>query len=131
MNSQTQTIDEYIADFPLEVQVVLEQIRATIRAAAPNATEAIKYGMPTFVRHGNLVHFAAFKNHIGFYPVPSGLAAFKEELSVYDQSKGTIRFPFGTPVPLELIARIVEFRLEENLRKVMAKSKKPRPTKIL
>jgi uncharacterized protein YdhG (YjbR/CyaY superfamily) len=124
MNVQLQTIDEYIAGFPPEVQVVLEQIRATIRAAAPDATEAIKYGMPTFVQHGNLVHFAAFKNHIGFYPVPSGIEAFKAELSVYDQSKGTIRFPFGTPVPLELIARIVKFRLEENLRKATAKSKK-------
>jgi uncharacterized protein YdhG (YjbR/CyaY superfamily) len=124
MNSQRETIDEYIADFPLEIQVVLEQIRATIRAAAPDATEAIKYGMPTFVQHGNLVHFAAFKNHIGFYPVPSGIEAFKTELSVYDQSKGTIRFPFGRPVPLELIARIVKFRLEENLRKAAAKSKK-------
>jgi uncharacterized protein YdhG (YjbR/CyaY superfamily) len=130
MNSQRQTIDEYIADFPLEIQVMLEQIRATIRAAAPDASEAIKYGMPTFVQHGNLVHFAAFKNHIGFYPVPSGIEAFKTELSVYDQSKGTIRFPFGTPVPLELIARIVKFRLEENLRKATAKSK-PRSTKIL
>lgn len=132
MNVQLQTIDEYIAGFPLEVQVVLEQIRATIRAAAPDATEAIKYGMPTFVQHGNLVHFAAFKNHIGFYPVPSGIAAFKAELSVYDQSKGTIRFPFGTPVPLALIARMVKFRLEENLRKATAKSKqKSKPTKIL
>jgi uncharacterized protein YdhG (YjbR/CyaY superfamily) len=131
MNSQRQTINEYIADFPLEIQVVLEQIRATIRTAAPDASEAIKYGMPTFVQHGNLVHFAAFKNHIGFYPVPSGIEAFKTELSVYDQSKGTIRFPFGTPVPLELIARIVKFRLEENLRKVLAKSKKPDPTKTL
>jgi uncharacterized protein YdhG (YjbR/CyaY superfamily) len=130
MNSQRQTIDEYIADFPLEIQVMLEQIRATIRAAAPDASEAIKYGMPTFVQHGNLVHFAAFKNHIGFYPVPSGIEAFKTELSVFDQSKGTIRFPFGTPVPLELIARIVKFRLEENLRKTAAKSK-PRSTKIL
>jgi uncharacterized protein YdhG (YjbR/CyaY superfamily) len=114
MNVQLQTIDEYIAGFPLEVQVVLEQMRATIRAAAPDATEAIKYGMPTFVQHGNLVHFAAFKNHIGFYPVPSGIAAFKAELSVYDQSKGT------------------KFRLEENLRKATAKSKqKSKPTKIL
>jgi uncharacterized protein YdhG (YjbR/CyaY superfamily) len=123
MNSQRETIDEYIADFPLEIQVVLEQIRATIRSAAPDASEALKYGMPTFVQHGNVVHFAAFKNHIGFYPVPSGIEAFKTELSVYDQSKGTIRFPFGTTVPLELIARIVKFRLEENLRKVKSKQK--------
>jgi uncharacterized protein YdhG (YjbR/CyaY superfamily) len=128
--STFQTIDEYIAGFPLEVQAVLEQIRSTIHAAAPEATEAIKYGMPTFVLHGNLVHFAAFQKHIGFYPVPSGIAAFKEELSVYGQSKGTIRFPFGMPVPLELIARIVRFRLEENLRKAKSK-KKLEPTKTL
>jgi uncharacterized protein YdhG (YjbR/CyaY superfamily) len=124
VNTQTQTIDGYIAGFPADVQVLLEQIRATIRAAAPDATEAIKYAMPTFVQHGNLVHFAAFQNHIGFYPAPSGVEAFKVDLAVYDQSKGTIRFPFGTPVPLELIARIVKFRLEENLRKAAAKSKK-------
>jgi uncharacterized protein YdhG (YjbR/CyaY superfamily) len=130
MNLQRETIDEYIADFPKDAQVLLEQIRVTIRAAAPDASEAIKYGMPTFVQHGNLVHFAAFKNHIGFYPVPSGIEAFKTELSVYNQSKGTIRFPFGTPVPFELIARIVKFRLEENLRKATAKSK-PRSTKTL
>jgi uncharacterized protein YdhG (YjbR/CyaY superfamily) len=132
VNPQFQTIDEYIAGFPTDVQVVLEQIRITIRVAAPEATEAIKYGMPTFVQHGNLVHFAAFQRHIGFYPVPSGIAAFKEELSVYDQSKGAIRFPFGTSVPLELIARIVKFRLEENLRKLATKSKKKlEPTKTL
>jgi uncharacterized protein YdhG (YjbR/CyaY superfamily) len=98
------------------VRVVLEQLRATVRAAAPEATEAIKYAMPTFVQHGNLVHFAAFKNHIGFYPAPSGIEAFKADLAVHDQSKGAIRFAFGTPIPLELIARIVKFRLEENLR---------------
>jgi uncharacterized protein YdhG (YjbR/CyaY superfamily) len=126
MNTQLQTIDEYIAGFPLEVQAVLEQIRSTVRAAAPDATETIKYAMPTFVQFGNLVHFAAFKNHIGFYPAPSGIEMFKDDLAVYGQSKGTIRFPFGTPVPLELIARIVEFRLEENLRK-----RKLKPTKIL
>jgi uncharacterized protein YdhG (YjbR/CyaY superfamily) len=123
VNTQTQTIDEYIAGFPQDVQVILEQIRAAIRAAAPDATEAIKYAMPTFVQHGNLVHFAAFKNHIGFYPAPSGIEAFKVDLAVYGQSKGTIRFLFGTPVPLELIARIVQFRLEENLRKVAAKKR--------
>ncbi len=132
MNSQRETIDGYIAGFPPEVQVVLEQIRSTIHAAAPDASEAIKYGMPTFVQHGNLVHFAAFKNHIGFYPVPSGIEAFKTELSLYDQSKGAIRFPFGTLVPFELIARIVRFRLEENLRKATVNSKKKLElTKIL
>jgi uncharacterized protein YdhG (YjbR/CyaY superfamily) len=130
--SQLENIDEYIAGFPPEVQVVLEQIRTTIRAAAPDATETIKYGMPTFVQYGNLIYFAAFQKHIGLYPTPSGIEAFKAELIKYDQSKGTIRFAFGTPVPLELIARIVKFRLEENLRKALAKSKKkPKLTKTL
>jgi uncharacterized protein YdhG (YjbR/CyaY superfamily) len=123
MNTQVQSIDEYIAGFPTDVQVTLEQIRATIRAAAPDASEAIKYGMPTFVQHGNLVHFAAFQNHFGLYPAPSGIEAFKNDLAVYGQAKGTIRFPFSTPIPFELIARIVKFRLAENLRKA-AKAKK-------
>lgn len=113
--------------------MVLEQIRATIRAAAPDAKEAIKYAMPTFVQHGNLVHFAAFQNHIGFYPAPGSIEAFKDDLAVYGQSKGTIRFPFGTPVPFELITRIVKFRLEENLRKTVTKTTKSKtksePTK--
>jgi uncharacterized protein YdhG (YjbR/CyaY superfamily) len=126
MNQQTQTIDEYIARFPLEVQVTLEQIRSTIRAAAPDATEAIKYGMPTFVQHGNLVHFAAFQKHISLYSVPTGIEIFEAELSAYDQSRGTVRFPSGTPVPLELMARIVKYRLEENSRKFAAK--KPQST---
>ena len=124
MNSQMQTIDGYIAGFPLEVRVALEQVRATVRAAAPEASETIKYAMPTFVQCGNLVHFAAFQHHIGFYPAPSGIEAFKDDLTEYGQSKGAIRFPFGTPVPLELIARIVKFRLEENLRKAAAKTKR-------
>jgi uncharacterized protein YdhG (YjbR/CyaY superfamily) len=130
MNSQVQTIDDYIAGSPQDVQVLLEQVRTAIRAAAPDATEAIKYAMPTFVQQGNLVHFAAFKNHIGFYPAPSGVEAFKDDLAVYGQSKGAIRFPFGMPLPLELIARIVKFRLEENLDKTKSKQK-PGPTKTL
>ena len=117
------TIDEYIATFPEETQKVLQDIRATIKAAAPEAQEKISYQMPTFFLNGNLVHFAAFKNHIGFYPVPTGIAKFKKELSVYEQGKGSVQFPLDQPMPLDLIKKIVEFRLKENLAKVKAKKK--------
>ena len=106
-------IDEYIAAFPREVQAILEQIRATIRKSAPEAEEAIKYRIPTFVLNGNLVHFAAFKHHIGFYPTPSGIEAFKRELSRYEGAKGSVQFPIGEPVPFDLIRRIVKFRAKE------------------
>jgi uncharacterized protein YdhG (YjbR/CyaY superfamily) len=109
-----QTIDAYIAGYPEEVQAILQQIRRTIHETAPEATEAISYGMPTFKLHGNLVHFAAFKNHIGFYPVPSGMAAFQEELAAYKQGKGSVQFPLDKPMPLDLIRRIVEFRVQES-----------------
>jgi len=115
-------IDEYISSYPEEIQILLEQVRTTIKQAAPEAEEAIKYAMPTFVLNGNLVHFAAFKNHIGFYPVPSGIEAFKKELSVYKGAKGSVQFPLDQPMPLELIAEIVKFRVNENLLK--AKTKK-------
>jgi len=115
-------IDEYISGFPEEIQILLEQVRATIKQAAPEAEEAIKYAMPTFVLNGNLVHFAAFKNHIGFYPVPSGIEAFKKELSVYKGAKGSVQFPLDKPMPLKLISEIVKFRVNENLLK--AKTKK-------
>ena len=111
------TIDEYIAGFPQDVQVILEKIRRTVREAAPDAEEAIKYQMPTFRLKGNLVHFAAFKNHIGFYPVPTGIEAFKDELSVYEGGKGSVRFPLDRPIPYDLISRIVQFRVKENLKK--------------
>ncbi len=117
------TIDEYIAAFPQDVQARLQEIRETIRAAAPEATEAIKYGIPTFVQHGNLVHFGAYKYHIGFYPAPSGLEAFKEKLAAYPGSKGTVQFPFDQPLPLDLVRDIVEFRLQENLAKAKLKKK--------
>ncbi len=110
-------IDTYIAGFPPEIQVLLEQIRSAIRKAAPAAEETIKYAMPTFVLNGNLVHFAAFKNHIGFYPVPSGIEAFKKELSVYKGGKGSVQFPLDEPMPLDLITKVVEFRMKENQRK--------------
>ncbi len=115
------TIDEYIAGFPAEVQALLQEMRATIRATAPEATEAISYRMPTFKLHGILVHFAAFKNHIGFYPVPSGLEAFKEELAAYKGGKGSVQFPLDQPLPLALVEKIVRFRVAENLAKAAAK----------
>ena len=117
-----QTIDEYIAGFSPEIQEKLETIRATIRKAAPKAEEAISYMMPTFKLHGNLVHFAAFKNHIGFYPGASGIAAFQEELAGYETSKGTVQFPLDKRVPLSLITKIVKFRVQQNLDKAAAKA---------
>ena len=121
MNTLINSIDEYIGTFPQEIQILLEQVRATIKQAAPEAEEAIKYAMPTFVLNGNLVHFAAFKNHIGFYPVPSGIEAFKKELSVYKGAKGSVQFPLDEPMPLKLISEIVKFRVNENLVKAKAK----------
>lgn len=110
-------INAFIADFPDEVQKILEQIRATIQQAAPDAKEAIKYGMPTFVLNGNLVHFAAYKNHIGFYPAPTGIDAFIDELAQYRTGKGTIQFPIDKPIPFDLITKVVKFRVDENLKK--------------
>jgi len=117
-------IDEYIADFPPEIQEKLEKIRATIRKAAPKAEEAISYMIPTFKLHGNLVHFAAYKNHIGFYPGAGGIAAFQEELTGYETSKGTVQFPLNKRLPLTLITKIVKFRVAQNLDKAAAKAKK-------
>ncbi len=118
-NSKTPlTIDEYIAGFPEEIQVILQKIRQVIKEAAPEAQEAISYQMPTFKVEGNLVHFAAYQNHIGFYPVPSGIEKFKAELSIYKQGKGSVQFPLDQPIPYDLISRIVKFRVEENLKKV-------------
>ncbi|MGA7607834.1 MAG: DUF1801 domain-containing protein [Anaerolineales bacterium] len=118
------TIDEYIATYPEEVQQILKDMRTTIKAAAPEATEKISYQIPTFYLKGNLVHFAAFKNHIGFYPTSSGIQAFKKELSVYDGAKGTVRFPMDKPLPLKLISKIIKFRVEENLKREKIKSSK-------
>jgi len=117
-------IDEYIAQFPPDVQEILQELRATIRAAAPEAEEAISYQMPTFKLKGYLVYFAAYKNHIGFYPAPRGIEAFKEELSAYKGGKGTVQFPIDKPLPQELISKIVRYRVAENLEKAAAKSKK-------
>lgn len=129
MNTEITTIDQYIAGFPDHIQKLLESVRATIHKAAPDAEEAIKYAMPTFVLHGNLVHFAAFKNHIGFYPAPSGIEAFKKELSAYKSSKGAIQFPLDKPLPLKIISQIVKYRMAENLEKAKAKTKTKAKTK--
>ena len=121
---KSSTIDAYIASFPEDVQALLQQVRATIQKAAPEATETINYGIPTFKLHGNLVHFAAFKAHIGFYPAPTGLAAFQEALAPYKQGKGSVQFPFSQPLPLDLIVQIVHYRVEENQRKASTKQNK-------
>jgi uncharacterized protein YdhG (YjbR/CyaY superfamily) len=118
-----QSIDQYIAIFPEATRKILEKLRAAIKAAAPDASERISYQMPTFAQQGNLVHFAAYKSHIGFYPTPSGIEAFKDEVSAYELAKGSVQFPIDQPMPLELISRIVKFRVEENLQKAALKSK--------
>ncbi|PYV87487.1 MAG: hypothetical protein DMG05_17500 [Acidobacteria bacterium] len=123
--SAPNTIDEYIAGFPKDVQVILDKIRRTITKAVPGAEETISYQMPTFTLEGNyLVYFAAFKKHIGFYPAPIGNAEFKEELSVYAAGKGTVRFPLDKPIPFDLTSKIVNFRVKENLARAAAKGKK-------
>jgi uncharacterized protein YdhG (YjbR/CyaY superfamily) len=114
-------IDEYIAGFPADVQRILQEIRSIIRTAVPDAEEAMKYRMPTFVLNGNLVHFAAFDKHIGFYPTPSGIEAFKDELSAYHNAKGSVQFPLDKPVPFSLIRKIVKFRVKETRDKLALK----------
>lgn len=121
LNNRYASIDEYIAQFPEDLQIKLNELRAVIKAAAPEAKERISYQMPTFTLNGNLVHFAAFKNHIGFYPAPSGIQAFEEELSRYAGAKGSIRFPINEPLPLDLIRRIVEYRVAEDMKKAEMK----------
>ncbi|HEY3311800.1 MAG TPA: DUF1801 domain-containing protein [Anaerolineales bacterium] len=116
------SIDQYIATFPEATQKILQELRAVIKSAAPEAKEKISYQMPTFEFKGNLVHFAAHKNHIGFYPTPSGIDKFKTELSVYEGAKGSVQFPIDQPLPLELIGKIVKFRVAENLKNVEMKS---------
>lgn len=113
-NVKAESIDQYIAAFPGEVQKLLQQMRDTIRKAAPKAEETINYAIPTFKLNGNLVHFAAFKKHIGFYPGPSGIQAFKKEFSAYEGAKGSVQFPFDQPLPLALVTKVVKFRVKEN-----------------
>lgn len=120
-NSIPRDVDDYISAFPSDVRDLLERMRSTIRKAAPNAEEKISYGIPTFELKGNLVHFAAFKRHIGFFPGASGVAKFKQELSAYKGAKGSVQFPFGKPIPLGLVSRIVKFRVKENLQRFEAK----------
>ena len=118
------TIDDYIAGYPHEVRVILEKLRATIRKAAPGSEEAIKYRLPTFVLSGNLVHFGAFKKHIGFYATPTGNKQFRQELYSYEGAKGSVQFPLDKPIPYGLVSRMVKFRVKENLERARAKSKK-------
>ena len=113
MERKFNTVDEYIASYPPEVRVILEKIRGIVRKAAPDAEERIAYGMPTYKMKRNLVHFAAFKGHIGLYPTPSATRAFANELEPYESGKGSIRFPLEKPLPYDLIKRIVEFRVKE------------------
>ena len=117
-------VDEYISIFPEDIQILLNELRDTIKKAAPNAEEVISYQMPALKDHGILVYYAAYKNHIGFYPTGSGVEKFKMELSDYKWSKGTIQFPLDKPLPLELITEIVKFRVNENLEKSKIKAKK-------
>lgn len=120
------TIDEYISQWPADIKDRLESMRETIQKAAPKATEAISYGMPAFNLNGYLVYFAAYKSHIGFYPVPSGLKAFEKELSVFKTGKGSVQFPHDNPLPLALVTKIVKFRVQENAAKAALKKKKTR-----
>ncbi|MDZ5724425.1 iron chaperone [Acetobacterium sp. K1/6] len=117
-------VDAYIRQFPADVQVILQQIRQVIREVVPEADEKISYQMPTFFLDGNLVHFAAHKNHIGFYPAPSGIEKFKKELSIYKGAKGSVQFPLNEPMPFDLIRKIVVFRVVENQMKAKNKQKK-------
>jgi uncharacterized protein YdhG (YjbR/CyaY superfamily) len=119
-----ESIDAYIASFPPEVQVTLQKIRTTIAKAAPGATEKISYRMPTFYLYGNLVHFAAFKNHYGLFPTSSGIEHFKKELAGYSSSRGGVQFPFDRPVPYALITRIVKFRVRQNIERAGARKSK-------
>jgi uncharacterized protein YdhG (YjbR/CyaY superfamily) len=123
-NTAPKTIDEYIAGFPPQIRAILQKIRETIHEAAPEAQETISYQMPAFTLKGPLVYFAAFTNHIGFYPIPTGIEAFKKELAVYKQGKGSVQFPLDQPIPYDLISRMVKFRVEENQKMTQARAKK-------
>jgi uncharacterized protein YdhG (YjbR/CyaY superfamily) len=122
--TKTNDIDKYIADFPKDTQMFLEQIRATIIKAAPKAEEVISYKMPAYKLHGMLVFFAGYKNHIGFYPGAGGIATFKKEIAGYKNAKGSVQFPLDKALPLKLITRIVKFRVKENLERSKLKANK-------
>ncbi|RAJ83175.1 uncharacterized protein YdhG (YjbR/CyaY superfamily) [Chitinophaga dinghuensis] len=125
------TIDAYIATFPPKVQKILKEVRSTIKKVAPKAEEKISYGIPTFALHGNLVHFAGYAHHIGFYPASSGISHFEKELSSYKTSKGAVQFPIDAPMPLELITTITAFRVKENEEKAAAKVKKTKSDSLV
>ncbi len=122
--SDLKSIDEYIAGFPADVQAKLQEMRRVIKEEAPDAVEAIAYGMPTFRLNGNLVHFAAFQKHLGFYPTPAGIDEFKADLAPYQTSKGAVQFPLDKPLPFDLMRRIVRFRVRENMEKAARGKKK-------
>lgn len=124
MDTSIENVESYIATFPKETQKLLEQIRQTIRSVAPTATEKIGYRIPTFVLNGNLVHYAGYKNHIGFYPGAAGIEKFQEELSVYKGAKGSVQFPLDQPLPLKLVSEITKFRVVQNEQKLTTKGKK-------
>lgn len=121
---ETSSIDDYIAGFPTDLQMILQKVRQTIREAAPDAKEKIAYGIPTFTLEGNLVHFAAFKEHIGFYPDPRGIDEFINKLARYRSGKGTIQFPLNEPIPYDLIREVTLWRVSDNLRRAAEKKKK-------
>lgn len=123
-NQKSQDVDEYISRYPTEVQEKLEKLRAVIQEAAPEAREKISYQIPTFFLEGNLVHFAAYQKHIGFYPTSSGMDEFKQELSAYKGSKGSVQFPLDKPIPYELVRKIVIFRVAQNMEKAKERGKR-------
>lgn len=119
------TIDQFISEYPPEIQTILQKIRAAIHKSAPGAEEAMAYGIPTFRLNGkNLVHFSAFKEHIGFYPTPSGITKFKKELSAYEGAKGSVKFPLNKPIPYTLIVKITQYRVKEVMGEKKVKTKK-------
>jgi uncharacterized protein YdhG (YjbR/CyaY superfamily) len=124
MQTKFKDVDTYIASFPEDVQTYLEQVRSAIKTSAPKAEEVISYNMPAYKYFGMLVYFAGYKNHIGFYSLPSGHRAFEKELSIYKQGKGSVQFPLDKPMPLSLIKKMVKFRVQENLEKAKAKTPK-------
>jgi len=124
MKSNITTIDDYISTFPDKVQLVLQEFRKVVTHAAPDAQEKISYGIPTLFLNGNLIHFGGYKNHIGFYPGPGGITEFKDQLGAYELSKGTIKFPLDKSLPAELIAKITQYRVSENQKKVSSKKQK-------
>lgn len=119
-----ETIDEYIADFPEDVQAILQEMRRVIREQAPDADEAISYQIPTFRQNGILVHFAAFKQHVGFYPTPGGIEAFRDELAPYRPAKGSVKFPISKPIPYDLVRRITAWRVAQNSQKKHRKARR-------